>query len=114
MSLPQAAVTLVCHSEDVGRQLPHLVFAVQSNCTGIIKACDLFIWIDCCQDRPNVCLRAKKRQKKKHRGISDNASANTLDSEHTCDLVLVQILFILAGNILGTISSVWVMRFGEN
>lgn len=31
-----------------------------------------------------------------------------------CDLGLNQILFMLAGHILGTISSVWVMRFGEN
>lgn len=104
VSLPQAAVTLVCHSEDVRRQLPHLVFAVQSNGSGIIQACDLFIWIDCCQDRSDVCLRTKKRQrKKKSRGISDNASRVyldsqfflTLDSEHLCDLVLVQFLFIL-------------------
>lgn len=82
VSLPQAAVTLVCHSEDVRRQLPHLVFAVQSNGSGIIQACDLFIWIDCCQDRSDVCLRTKKRQRKtKSRGISDNASRVYLDSQ---------------------------------
>lgn len=120
MSLPQAAVTLVCHGEDVRRQLPHLVFAVQSNGSGIVKACDLFVRIDCCQDGSDVRLRAKKRQKKKKKKRGERSFFSLFRftlfllayhpglEAHVCDLVPIQILSILAGHILGTISSVWV------
>lgn len=62
MSLPQAAVALVRHGEDVRRQLPHLVFAVQSNCSGVVEPCYLLIRVHCCQDGADVGLRAQKTQ----------------------------------------------------
>lgn len=61
MSLPQAAVTLIGHSEDVRRQLPHLVFAVQIHCSAVVQAADLLVGIYCCQDRTNVGLREATR-----------------------------------------------------
>lgn len=56
VSLPQAAVTFIGHSEDVRRQLPHLVFAVQVHCRGIVQACYLLIWIYCSKNRTYVGL----------------------------------------------------------
>lgn len=57
MSLPQAAVTLIGHSKDMRRQLPHLVFAVQIDCCAVIQASYLLIGIYCCQDRTDVGLK---------------------------------------------------------
>lgn len=62
VSLPQAAVTLIGHSEDVRRQLPHLVFAVQIDCSAVVQAGYLLVGIYCCQDRADVGLREVRRQ----------------------------------------------------
>lgn len=50
VSLPQAAVALVGHSEDMRRQLPHVMFAVQVDSSAIVQACYLLIGIYCCQN----------------------------------------------------------------
>ena len=60
MSLPQAAVTLVGDGKDVRRQLPHLVFAVQVDCSAVVQAHYLLIGIHCSQDRTYVGLREMK------------------------------------------------------
>lgn len=62
--LPQAAVTLVGHGKDVRRQLPHLVLAVQVDCSAVIQARYLLVGIYCRQYRTNVGLR----ELKKHEG----------------------------------------------
>lgn len=65
VSLPQAAVTLVGHGEDVRRQLPHLVFAVQVDCSALVQARYLLIGIYCRQDRTNVGLREVKKERER-------------------------------------------------
>lgn len=62
MSLPQAAVTLIGHSEDMRRQLPHLVFAVQIDCSTVVQARYLLVGIYSSQDGANVGLREVKQQ----------------------------------------------------
>lgn len=62
VSLPQAAVALVGHGKDVRGQLPHLVFAVQIDCSAVIQARYLLVGVYCCQDRTDVGLREKKKQ----------------------------------------------------
>lgn len=76
MSLPQAAVTLVGHSEYMRRQLPHLVFAVEVDCSAVVQASYLLVGIYRRQDRTNVGLREMKKQKeeeekKKREGDKD-------------------------------------------
>lgn len=66
--LPQAAVTLVGHGKDVRGQLPHLVFAVQIDCSAVIQARYLFVGIYRCQDRTDVGLREMKKQTESERG----------------------------------------------
>lgn len=63
MSLPQAAVTLIGHSKNMRRQLPHLVFAVQIDCSAFIQARYLLVGIYCCEDRTNVCLEGMQKNK---------------------------------------------------
>lgn len=44
------------------RQLPHLVFAVQVDCSAVVQAGYLLVGIYCGQDRTNVGLREMKKQ----------------------------------------------------
>lgn len=62
MPLPQAAITLIGHSEDMRRQLPHLVFAVQIDCGPVVQARYLLVGVYSCQDGANVGLREVKWQ----------------------------------------------------
>lgn len=57
VSLPQTAVTLVGHSKDMRRQLPHLVFTVDVDCGAAVQAGYPLIGIYCSQDRADVGLR---------------------------------------------------------
>lgn len=57
--LPQAAVTLVGHGEDVRRQLAHLVFAVQVDRSAVVQACYLLIWVYRRENRTYVGLDAE-------------------------------------------------------
>lgn len=57
MSLPQTAVTLVGHGEDVRRKLPHLVFAVQVDGVGVIQARYRLVGVHGGQDGADVGLR---------------------------------------------------------
>lgn len=134
MSLPQAAVTLIGHCENVRRQLPHLVFAVQLNCSAVIKACYLLVGIYCCQDRTNVCLSRTKQRKtimweKCFNNLVSTVSFHMTSTKQSVSSFLllthylesVQILnysvwpnsIMEAGSILGFIASVLVMRFGK-
>ena len=54
--LPQAAVALIGHGEDVGRELPHVVAAVHVHRGAVVQTWDLLVGIHRGQDGPYVGL----------------------------------------------------------
>lgn len=61
--LPQAAVALAGHGENVRRQLPHLVPAVQLHRRAVVQAADLLVGVDGGQDGADVGLSPRFKQR---------------------------------------------------
>ena len=56
MPLPQAAVALIGHGEDVGRELPHVVAAVHVHRGAVVQTRDVLVGVHRGQDRADVGL----------------------------------------------------------
>lgn len=56
MTLPDATVAFVRHSEDVRGELPQMVLGVQLHPIGVVQPRDLLVGVHSCQDAADICL----------------------------------------------------------